>query len=189
MRDYQEEELIKRVEGLPTFEGWKKGMYDIWIRSKSDAFNKFDDTVYTFECCEDGEKPNSIYRSTGTSNAGANGLLHFNEYNDLGCAVLKSDIIVYDSHYHGKHRGRYNAYQQLKGFPYFRDNNKNRKAEEIGKEYNNIIGANCHKAGKKSTQIDGWSTACLVRNVEAEFNEWMKIMDKRKLSVCILKEF
>lgn len=192
MKKYTDKQVLDRVEQLPSFKGWKVGVYDVWIRSEVDEYNKFDDKVFTYECLKEGERPEFILACTGTTNPGAEGLKNFNKYNRLGCAVLKSDELIYNSHIYGKHKQRYYAYIQSMsvGFPYFRDMNKNTKSEEIGKEYNDRIGANCHKAGVHSTIVGGWSVACLVRNDEAQYNAWMKFMNKRKnLSVVILKEF
>jgi len=188
VRNYTSEELLARVKTLPSFTGFPKvGVLDVWVRSNEDAYNVFDDKVYSFECFP-GKDPVFKMVCSGTTNAGAVGLKEFAKYNGLGCAILKSDTIVYNSHIYGLHKGK-PAYRQAKGFPYFRDNNKNNKAEEIGKEYNDIIGANCHRAGAHSTVIGGWSTACLVRNNEAQFLKWLSFMAKRSLSVVILNEF
>ena len=188
VRNYTSEELLARVKTLPSFTGFPKvGVFDIWVRSNEDEYNVFDDKVYSFECFP-AKDPVFKMVCTGTTNAGAVGLKEFAKYNGLGCAILKSDTIVYNSHIYGLHKGK-PAYRQAKGFPYFRDNNKNNKAEEIGKEYNDIIGANCHRAGAHSTVIGGWSTACLVRNNEAQFLKWLSFMAKRSLSVVILNEF
>jgi hypothetical protein len=186
VRAYRDTDIIKRVESLKSFKGWKDGVIDVWVRSDEDEFDRFDDKVYTFEVTKG--VPKFIMVCTGTTNAGAQGLLHFDEYNALGCAVLKSDTIVYNSHRAGKHKG-YDAYVQNVGFPYFRDADKDKKAEEVGKEYKDIIGANCHKAGLNSTLIGGWSVACLVRNQLEQYNKWLRWMAKRPLTVVILKEF
>jgi len=188
VRSYTDKELLDRVKSLPSFKGFpKEGALDIWVRSSEDAFNLFDDKVYTFECHKDKE-PTFKMVCTGTSNAGQFGLKHFDKYNSKGCAVLKSDLLMYNSHKQGLHKGKL-AYVQAKGFPYYRDNDRDNSAEEIGKEYSDIIGANCHRAGAKSTVINDWSTACLVRNVEVEFIKWLNFMKGRNLSVVILKEF
>jgi hypothetical protein len=189
VREYTDKQLIERVEGLPSFVGWVRGVYDIWVRSNEDEYNVFDDKVYTFECLYTFEKPVFVSVTTGTTNAGAYGLLHFGDYNALGCAVLKSDVLVYNSHKYGKHKGLYPAYVQNRPFPYHRDSNKNRKAEEVGAVYYNIIGANSHRAGVLSKVINNWSTACLVRNVRKDFISWMAFMDARPLATVILKEF
>jgi hypothetical protein len=188
VRKYTDIELIQIVEKLPTFKGWFVGIYDFWVRSNEDIYNQFDDKVYTFECTKDNQRPRFIMVCSGTSNAGAQGLKRFDTYNSLGCAILKADTIVYNSHVFGKHRGQYDAYIQNKPFPYFRDNDRDDKSEEIGKEYTNIIGANCHRAGQHSTQIDGWSLACLVRNQRKQYDSWLVFMNKRPLTVAILKE-
>lgn len=189
VRSYKDAQLIARIEQLPTFHGWIKGIYDIWVRSDEDTYNKFDDKVYTFECLNDGERPKFIMVCSGTTNAGAQGLKHFDKYNKIGCAVLKSDVIVYGSHMPGLHKGQYPAYKQAKGFPYFRDADKDDRAEETGKEYSDIIGANEHHAGAASTEIGGWSVACLVRNILSQWEKWLAYMNKRPLNVAILKEF
>lgn len=189
VKGYTDQQLIERVEGLNTFEGWKPGKYAVMVRSNEDEYNKFDDKCYLFEVKEPGEKPKFISVYPITTNAGAQGLKEFDKYNSLGCAVLKSDVIIYNSHTYGKHKGEYPAYRQVKGFPYFRDGDKDNKAEEIGKEYTNIIGANIHKAGINSVFIGGWSVACLVFPKENDFNSFMTWANKKPVTVAILKEF
>lgn len=188
VRKYTDDEILNRVRSLPTFKGFPEGILDVWVRSKRDEFDRFDDVVFTYECFGSEKPPVFIMKCSGTTNAGAYGLKQWAKYNSSGCAVLKSDVIVYDSHLFGKHKG-YPAYRQAKGFPYFRDADGDSKAEENGREYLDVIYANCHKAGVASTVINNWSVACLVRNNLAEWTRWLKFMAKRPLSVAILKEF
>lgn len=188
MRSFTDEEVLARVKSLPTFKGFPNGPMDVWIRSAADAFDSFDDKAFTYECYGNAKPPKFIMARGGTTNAGSYGLKHFEEYNHLGCAVLRSDFIVYDSHRNGLHKGK-PAYRQAKGFPYFRDNNRNERADEVGKEYDDIIFANVHRAGANSTVIKNWSTACLVTANLTKFLEWFKWMNKRPLTVCILKEW
>lgn len=130
---------------------------------------------------------------TGTTNAGSFGLMHFRSYNPDGCAVLDGDTIVYGSHRYGLHKGRTPAYVQSRGFPYHRDRDRDRKAEDDqGPQLNEVIGANCHPAGWFSTIIANWSVACLVRNQRAQYNKWLNYLRSRgkpPLNVCILKEW
>lgn len=191
VRSYTDDQIIARVEALPTFRGWQRGKYDIWIRSNEDEFNKFDDKVYSFLVHNTGEKPEFFMVQSGTTNAGAQGLLNFEKYGLKRCAVLASDCIVYDSHYYGLHKGKYPAYRQGKPFPYYEDTNKDMKADETGKlVVDKVIGANCHAAGEASTEVGGWSIACLVRNIKKKYLAWMEWMNKDKfLTVCILKEW
>lgn len=191
VKAYKDSEIIARVEQLPTFAGWKKGKYDIWIRSQEDEFDKFDDKAYCFEVKTQGEKPIFIAVHSGTTNAGAQGLKNFEKYGNTRCAILKSDYMVQDSHTYRKHKGEYYAYCQDKPWPYWEDSNHDERADEIGVLIvGKVIGANDHAAGNNSSQIGGWSIACLVRNVKKQFDEFMTWMNEDKyVTVVILKEW
>lgn len=189
VRSYTDEQLIQRVESLRSFKGWKVGKYCIMVRSNEDTFDRFDDKCYLFDVLVQDQKPKFAAVYPITTNAGAQGLKNYDKYNAIGCAVLKSDVLIYGSHQPGKHKGKYDAYTQRIGFPYFRDGDKDNHAEEIGKEYSNIIGANIHKAGANSVQISGWSVACLVFPKENDFNKFMFWANKNPLNVVILNEF
>jgi hypothetical protein len=193
IKSYTDKELLERVKTLPTFKGFPNGVLDIWVRSNEDEFDRFDDKVYTFLCHGDEREPEFIMVCTGTTNAGSFGLKQFKTYNPKGCAVLKSDIIVYNSHVYGLHKGKPAYIQSFTvPFPYYRDGNMNNRCDEVGEVYTDRIGANCHRAGVFSTVISNWSVACLVRNQLSQFGNWLDFMIKRgkpNLSVCILKEF
>jgi len=192
-RFFTDKEILDRVRSLPSFNpvvGFPTGILEVGVRSKADLFDQFDDKFFTYDC-SDRNNPVFLMARKGTTNSGSYGLKKFHEYNHLGCAVLKSDQIVYDSHVFGKFRNK-DAYRQNKGFPYYRDNNRNNRAEEIGPVYNDIIGAHLHRAGVDSTVINNWSTACMVTAKEADFKKWLKYLADRgnpPVSLCILKEF
>jgi hypothetical protein len=191
VRSYTDAQIIRRVEShAEGFDGWRRGIYDIWVRSNEDETDAFDDKVYTFNVDNDLSIPRFRMVCTGTTNAGTYGLKKFHEYNREGCAVLKANQFVRDSHAYGFHKG-YRAYRQAKSWPYFRDNDRDGKAEEIGAIKAGIIGANCHRATANgvSTRIYNWSVACLVRNSSNQWNAWLAYMNKRPLSVAILKEW
>lgn len=189
VKNYTDAEIIARVESLPTFTGWKKGKYDIWVRSQEDEFNKFDDKAYRAEVKEEGQKPVFVPGAhSGTTNPGAQGLKQFDtKYGNKRCAVLVADVIVYDCLTYRKHRGQYYAYCQAKPLPYIWDDNKNEKSGDSNKiiEGENI-GANNHAAGEHSTDINGNSIACTVRNIKAEFNEMMTWMNKEKYQTRVI---
>jgi hypothetical protein len=191
---YTDEQLLNRLTKAKGYTGLPKGILDIWVRSKTDLFDVFDDKVYTFDCRSGVAE--FVMVCSGTTNAGAVGLKHYAKYNANGCAVLSGDTIVYDSHILGMHKGKYPAFVENphNPFPYHRDSDKDEHAEENGVEiHNDNIGANCHHAGIYSTRIGGWSVACLVRNVLAQWNQWFFFMTKKAkvntLSVAILNEF
>lgn len=189
MRKFNDQELIDRVEALPSFKGWYDGAYFVTVRSDADKFNEFDDRGFLY-WLENGEYT-FIMNADITTNTGAYGLKNFKDYNNLGAAVLKSDMMVYNSHGYGLHKGKYPAYRQIKGFPYYRDGNRNNRAEEIGPEHGDPIGANVHKAGVNSTRIGNWSVACIVFKQIAKFDAFMKFMRSKgspPLTLVILRE-
>ena len=190
---YTDQQSIDRVATTARgFEGWRPGVYDIWIRSNEDQVDAFDDKGYTFVVPAAGAAPEFRMVCSGTTNAGSYGLKKFSNYNPDGCAVLQSDRIVYDSHKWGFHKG-YRAYEQQKPFPYYRDADRDNKAEEIGEVHNDIIKANLHCAakgtGRVSVRIYNWSVACVVRNSFNQWAGWFAYMNRRPVSLCILQEF
>lgn len=193
LRGYGDNEIIKRVESKAKgFDGWKKGVYDIWIRAEKEAkeVDIFADKAYTFVVGDDG-KPNFRMVCTGTSLTGSWALKNYKQYSKLGAAVLASNYFVRNSHVFGTHKG-YTAYRQAKPFPFYRDGDLDNLAEEIGELHlNEIIFANCHRAKQNSTStiIYNWSAACLVRNSYSQWAGWLAFMQKRPLSVGILQEF
>lgn len=193
LRKFNDNELIKRVENYAKgFDGWKPGIYDIWVRAEKEVkeVDVFADKVFTFSVAENG-LPEFRMVCTGTSLTGSWALKNFKTYDARGAAVLAANRFVRNSHTWGFHKG-YRAYQQVKPFPYFRDPDMDNKAEESGKIITNeIIAANCHRAKLNGTSqiIYNWSAGCLVRNSYSQFMGWLSFMNKRPLSVAILKEF
>ena len=191
VRSYTDQEILDRVKThAEGFIDYPKDYWCVWIRSNEDQFNVFDDKMYVFH----GTEFKMVARAT--TNAGKNGLKNFESYNADGVAVLKADVIVYESHYLGLHKGKIMAYRQGKPWPYYRDNDKDDKAEEIGNVHMDIIYANIHPAdynkGSKVEKeyINGWSLACLVPAVRIEFDAFMTLLNRQKfLTNCILNEF
>lgn len=193
LRSYNDAELIKRVEThAQGFDGWKPGIYDIWVRKNKIAklVDVFTDKVFTFSVGDD-LKPQFRMVCTGTSLTGSWALKNFKTYNPNGAAVLASNYFVRNSHAWGFHKG-YRAYEQVKPFPFYRDNDFDNLAEEIGRIYNDeIIKSNCHCAKKNGNSLINynWSASCLVRNAYNQYRGWLTYMAKRPLSVTILREF
>lgn len=159
----------------------------IGIRSKADTFNKNDDKFYLFK----GEQFISVWR--GTTHAGSDLL---NPTNPKGVAVVGADYIFYDSHRRGKHKQKVWAYVQDKPLPIHRDNDRDRKAEEIGKPVWEIVGINIHPEtyvdGSKVMRetIDGWSIGCQCAARRTDHDNFMKKTEGQKyLTYALLNEF
>ncbi|MGB4823332.1 MAG: hypothetical protein WBP82_00315, partial [Leuconostoc mesenteroides] len=100
VKNYTDTEILERAMKAENFQGFPASPIEIIVRSSEDEFNKFDDKFYSYFGSL-GRVPRFIMVTSGTSNAGSEGLLNFQKYNHLGCAVLKSNVWVYNSHVYG----------------------------------------------------------------------------------------
>ena len=189
MKNYTDEQLLNRVKGLKSFIRIPNDYWILGVQSKEDKFNEFDDKFYLFK----GEK--FIMVTTGTTNAGLTGLKNYETYNSEGCAVIKTDEWYYTLWRPGLHKGKMRALKQYSAIKYYRDWNKNDKAEEIGKMREGIIGINFHTASYQpynviTRLIGGWSTGCQVANNTADYYEILDYIGNQDVvSYCLIKEF
>ena len=189
MKNYTKEEILDRVKALPTFKRIPGDYWLVGIRSIEDSYNKFDDRFYLFKNEE------LLLSTSGTTNAGSKGLMEFYTYNREGCAIVKADEFYYNLWTPGLHNGKMRALRQNTPVKFFRDNNKNQKAEEIGNVRQGIIGINYHAASymledKKIELINGWSTGCQVANNIKDYYQVIDTIGKQKdVSYCLLNEW
>lgn len=201
VKNYSDQQLLDRVRQLPSFKRIPKERWIIGVRSSADQPGKFDDKFYEFE----GEKFVRIL--TGTTHPGLTILRHFEKYNRLGAAVVKSDEWYYDLWKYGLHKNRMPGLLQL-GAPIkvYRDGDKDNKSEEIGEVYSGWYGINFHTNtyhwdSKKemaftAEDIGAWSAGCQVSNDRDVFAEMMKYYaaaaksgKQKTVTYCLLKEF
>lgn len=192
MRNYTEKELLERVKSLNSFKEIPNGYWLLGVQSVEDRFNEFDDMMFLFK------RDEYIMKTTCTTNAGLTGLKNYHTYNSEGCAVIKTNEWYYDLWAPGLHRGKMKALRQaLTGTPikYYRDWNKNNKAEEIGNVKEGVIGINFHTATYQPgiftiPFINGWSTGCQVCN---NTRDYYRILDyignQNRVTYCLIKEF
>ena len=173
---------FKRTFGLPLI---------INIQSKEDAFNVFDDKSYLYTPSNDFVMVTSI-----TTNAGKTGLFSFDRYNSKGVAVLKTDVFYPRGYKYGLHRGGMEALRQNVPFLHYRDGNKNKRAEEIGKLYNEIIWANYHGVDynklsvKLQMFINGWSLVCQTCNDMIDYRKIIAYVKPfKEVDFALLKEW
>lgn len=189
VKSYSDEQLLERVKSLDSFEGFPKGYWILGVRSQEDEHNVFDDKFYIFK------EEKFVMVTTGTTNPGASPLAEYTKYNSEGTAIVKSDEWYHDLWTYGLHKGKMEALRQLHPIKYYRDGNKNRKSEEIGKLYEGIIYINFHTSSYtrtegSSTTVGGWSAGCQVCN---QFKDYYKIIHLVKkqpaVTYCLIKEF
>lgn len=187
VKSYKDHELIARVKKLKNFVKIPEGYWIIGVRSKADAFNKFDDKFYVFKASE------FVMVMTGTTNPGKAGLLTPEKYNANGVAVVAADKWYYNVWTRGLHNSKVIAYRQTGGFNLIRDNNKNQKSGDAGKEsveYNR--GINFHPASynldqkNNPTEIGSWSVGCQVPNEISKYKQFMKLTEKQTVMTYVL---
>ena len=170
VKSYTDKQLIDRMKSLNSFLYVPKTPHIIVVRSNEDEPDKYDDKLYLFR----GEK--FIAVMSCTSNSGTYGLLNFFKWNRKGTAVIKFNEIYYnafiksDGKTYRHHNGKMQCLRQIAPLKYYRDNNKNKKIDEVGPVYkrNNSTNVHCnsykHKKGILSWAIGKWGTGCTVVN-------------------------
>lgn len=196
VKPYTDRQLLERVESIGGHVPNVGKYLIVGVQSMEDAPNLFDDKFYVF----DGNKFKQV--SSGTTNAGKTALLHFDEYNLPGAAVWKTDEFYLDLFSPGYHKasrsdGGMRALRQRKPIKYFRDNDKDHKAEQIGSLNEGIIYANMHGIDydpysvKIKELINGWSFSCQVWNNMTDYRHMIKATWKRRrfIDYALLREF
>lgn len=134
--------------------------------------------------------------TTGTTNAGTTGLHNYEKYSKDGVLIVKTNEWYYGLWKFGLHRGRMPALKQIRPIKYFRDWNKNKKVEEIGKMYEGIRGINFHTVTYQKAMnlirklIGGWSVGCqVINNVRKYFEILDLVKGQKDVTYCLIKEF
>ena len=191
VRSYTDEQILERIKThAKGFDGFPKNYWAVGVQSNEDETNTFDDKFYIFK----GEK--CIMVLTGTTNAGKNALEGYDKAGLSGAAVWKTNQIYYDMYSPGKHKGRMDAWRQVKPIYYYRDSDKDGKAEEEGELHQGIIYCNFHtntynKEDRSVRKlVGGWSYGCQVVNENDKYNKLMAMTkDQKFITYALLKEW
>lgn len=190
VRGYSDKELLDKVSSLPSFKGIPKDYWILGVQSQEDSYNVFDDKFYIFKGTQ------FVKVVSGTTNAGTTGLMNYEKYSKDGVLVVKTNEWYYGLWKFGYHNGRMPALKQIRPIKYFRDWNKNKKVEEIGKIYSGMRGINFHTVLYEKTLsfvrrfIGGWSVGCQVVNNVGDYYKILELVkDQESVSYCIIKEF
>jgi hypothetical protein len=174
---YKREQIEQTVKskGYVWFEGTKDFDVNIvGVRNSSTGdkvTNVFDDFL-TVSYKEGGEWKFQIWPAT--TDPGKKGVMEY--HNTAGVARLVPGQYR-GSHTIGLHQGKYEALKQQKPVKVYRDKDKDMQYDEnIIQE--GVFGINIHKAGADSTYVENWSEGCQVFKKSADFDSFMKIMNK-----------
>ena len=190
VKKYSDRELLGRVKKLGNYVAIPKDYWILGVQSNEDEFNVFDDKFYLYR----GHK--FIMVTNGTTNAGLSALYGYQLFNAKGCAVIKTNEWYYDLWEYGMHRKKMAALRQRKPILYYRDWNKNQKAEQIGEVHEGMIGINFHTViyghhpGFWRKLIGGWSAGCQVSNIVADYYRILDLVKNQEtVSYCLIDEF
>jgi len=191
VKGYTDEEIIARVQShAKGFTNIPENYWMVGVQSQEDESNVFDDKFYFFR----GTK--CLMVLTGTTNAGKNALEGYDKAGLTGAAVWQTDVIYYDLYKPGKHKGKMDAWRQSKPINYYRDSDKDGKAEEQGELHNGIIYCNFHTNTYNKNDlsvrklIGGWSYGCQVTNEHSKYNKIMRLTHEQKaITYALLKEW
>lgn len=190
VKSYTDKQLLARVKSLKSYRSIPDGYWILGVQSTADAYDEFDDKFYVFK----GEQ--FIMVTSGTTNAGRDGLQNFSRYNKNGVAVIKTNEWYLNLWSFGLHKGKMEALRQVNNIKYYRDGNKNLKIEEVGPMYDGVIYANFHTVSYEKRSnfvlkfIGGWSVACQVVNDVSKYYQIIELTKKQKfVTYCLIKEF
>jgi hypothetical protein len=189
VKNYTDAQLLNKVKSLKSFKSLPTGYWILGVQSENDAFNVFDDKFYLFN------NDKFILVTSGTTNAGVNGLMKYDSYNKDGVAVIKTNEWYYDVWKYGLHRGKMRALRQVRPFLISRDGDHDKLVEE-GISHPVLCGINFHAntynlANKEIKEIiGGWSLGCQVVNNTPKYVQIIDLVQPQKVvSYCLLKEF
>jgi len=114
-----------------------------------------------------------IYKEwMNTTDPGTKGVKEY--HNAAGVARLVPGQYI-NSHFLGKHQGKYEALKQGGKVKVYRDANRDMNYDEHTIQ-EGVFGINIHKAGANSTYVENWSEGCQVFKRAADFEEFMEIV-------------
>ena len=167
-------EAAIKVKGYKWFEGKDYHLNLVGVRNSDTGkkvTNVFDDKL-TLSYQVGGQW---VYKEwTITTDPGTKGVKEY--HNAAGVARLVPGQYI-DSHFLGKHQGKYDALKQIRNVKVYRDPNRDMTYDET-KIQEGVFGINIHKAGKDSTYVENWSEGCQVFKREADFNSMMEVVRK-----------
>ena len=189
VKNYTDKQLLTRVKALPSFKNVPSGYWILGVQSSEDIFNTFDDKFYLFQ----GET--FVMVTSGTTNAGKNGMISYETQNSAGVAVIKTNEWYYDVWKYGLHKGKMRALKQIRPFLISRDGDKDAQIEE-GVSLPVICGINFHantynlSDTEVKSIIGAWSLGCQVVNNTPKYVSIMDYVQSQKIvTYCLIKEF
>lgn len=180
MKEMWKPEILNKIENEYGYKVFQDGPYDlniIGVRNLENNPNEFDDKLHVCYLSESGKWKENIYQVTTDP-----GRYWLTKSDYKACAVYKHPQQARGAYKLGKHRGLYPALTQVQPVEYWRDGDKNDKANYPinGQVHKSIIGLNIHRSSKyDSDEVNKYSAGCIVFSKMDEWDSFMDLVNKQ----------
>lgn len=172
-------DILTKIQEEYGYKVFSDGPYDlniIAVRNLENNANQYDDKLHVCYLSDDGHWREDIFQVS--TDAGR----YWLEKEDYkACAVYKHPQQARGAYKVGMHRGKYEALVQARAVEYWRDGNKDSKADYGGEVYKDVIGLNIHRSSiHDSDEVNKYSAGCIVFSKMAEWEAFMELIHKQK---------
>ncbi len=177
--------ILAKIEEEYGFKVFDDGPYDlniIGVRNLENNANQYDDKLHVCYLSEDGKWREDIFQVSTDP-----GRYWLEKEDYKACAVYAHPQQARGAYQLGKHRGKYEALVQLRPVLYWRDGNKDSKADygatngNDGHVFKDVIGLNIHRSSiHDSDEVNKYSAGCIVFSKMDEYKTFMKLVHKQK---------
>jgi hypothetical protein len=172
-------DILKKIEEEYGFKVFSDGAYDlniIGVRNLENNANQYDDKLHVCYLSEDGYWKEDIFQVSTDP-----GRYWLEKEDYKACAVYKHPQQARGAYKVGMHRGKYEALVQCQPVEYWRDGNKDFKADYGGEVFKNIIGLNIHRSSiHDSDEVNKYSAGCIVFSKMSDWESFMELVHKQK---------
>lgn len=172
-------DILKKIEEEYGFKVFSDGAYDlniIGVRNLENNANQYDDKLHVCYLSEDGYWKEDIFQVSTDP-----GRYWLEKEDYKACAVYKHPQQARGAYKVGMHRGKYEALVQCQPVEYWRDGNKDSKADYGGEVFKNIIGLNIHRSSiHDSDEVNKYSAGCIVFSKMSDWESFMELVHKQK---------
>ena len=171
--------ILTKIEEEYGFKVFDDGPYDlniIGVRNMENNANQYDDKLHVCYLSEDGKWREDIFQVSTDP-----GRYWFEKEDYKACAVYAHPQQARGAYKLGKHRGKYEALVQWRPVLFWRDGNKDEKADYEGVAHKDVIGLNIHRSSiHDSDEVDRYSAGCIVFSKMNEWKAFMELVHKQK---------
>jgi hypothetical protein len=171
--------ILTKIQDEYGFKVFSDGPYDlniIAVRNLENNSNQYDDKLHVCYLSDDGHWKEDIFQVSTDP-----GRYWLTKEDYKACAVYKHPQQARGAYKMGLHRGQYEALVQHRPVDFWRDGNKDDKADYGGEVHRDVIGLNIHRSSiHDSDEVNRYSAGCIVFSKMNEWESFMALVHKQK---------